>query len=52
MLSRNNLQTKYIYIYIYIYKQNLALNNPEMIMCHYVPPNEQTTLTAIEYNFW
>ena len=28
-----------MYIYIYIYKQDLALNNPQELICHKTPTN-------------
>ena len=33
----------YIYIYIYIYKQDLALNNPQRLICHKTQPTKQQT---------
>ena len=47
----------YIYIYIYIndiylsiYKQDLALKNPQGLICHKHRPTNQPTLTAISKN--
>ena len=29
-----------VYIYIYIYKEELALNNPQWLICHKTHPNQ------------
>ena len=42
----------YIYIYIYVYKQDLALINPQQLVCYKTQPNQIKKNTYLKpYNY-
>ena len=46
MLSTKCVDKSYVNL-IYIYKQNLALNNPQCLICHKTIPNQTTMNSAV-----